>query len=68
MNPPAEYVEMIEKFMEMNVRAVKLEGASREDAACFAMVAYLKGLPVEVRSLKKKVVIFERSDWYAQKD
>lgn len=62
MSPPAEYVEVMEQFMSLDTKAVKIEGVDKTDAACLTMVAFFKELPIEVRSLPKKQVLLMRTD------
>lgn len=62
MNPPNEYVELMEQFMSLDTKAVKIDGITKLDAACLIMVAHLKEMPVEVRNIPKKQILLVRKD------
>lgn len=56
MKPPEEYVDVINTFMAMTGKAVKIEGANKEDIACLRMVAYMQGHSIEIKSLGKTTI------------
>lgn len=58
MKPPQEYVDLMDQFLGSEHRAVKIEGANKEDAACFTMIAHLRELSVEV--IPKGKIVFLR--------
>ena len=61
MKNPQEYVDLMQEFIETRHKAVKIDKATKEDAACLTMVASLKELPVEVLN-RKGIVALRRLD------
>lgn len=44
MRPPQDYIDMVEEFLDSDLKAAKIEGANREDMCCLRMVAYMRDL------------------------
>lgn len=46
---PKEYVDLLDEFVQTNLKGVKIGGANREDFVALRVAAYCLDLPVEVR-------------------